>query len=149
MIQTKRGHPPSGFQTIQCGQAIAELTVAISVILVLLAGLLDVAPALVHAGEVSQAVREGVDYGHMNPSDTAGIRTRVRNASPMLTLADSDITVTCFNTTSAAVRACNTVSMGDTIEVSVATSYVPRLGFLATLVGGSIGLSRSATSLIY
>ena len=125
----------------QQGQAIAELAVAISVVLILLAGLIDLAPALVNAGELSQAVREGVDYGHMNAADTTGIRTRVRNAAPRLTLADANIVVACHVGTSSTVRACSTVAIGDTITVSATTAYVPTINLIATVIGGSISLS--------
>lgn len=122
---------------------------ALSLVMLLLAGLIDLAPALTNAGQVSQAVREGVDYGHMRPSDLPGIRARVRNAAPLLTLADGDITANCFLITSTTVRLCSAAVVGDTITVTATAIYVPKINMIAQIVGGSIALTRSATSLIY
>jgi Flp pilus assembly protein TadG len=133
----------------QPGQAVVELMVVLSVVMLLLVGLMDFAPALVNAGQLSQAVREGVDYGHMNPSDTAGINARVRNAAPTLALPDASIVVTCNKKTSNALQACASSKVGDTVTVQATFAYTPKFGIFIALVGQSITLTRSATSLIY
>jgi Flp pilus assembly protein TadG len=133
----------------QRGQVIVELAAVTTFLLFLLAGLIDLAPALISAAHLSQAVREGVDYGHMFPNATTEIRTRVRKAAPDLTMTDGNITVSCFVGTSTTTRVCADAVIGDTVTVQATTVYVPKTGLFSGLVGGNITLTRSATSVIY
>jgi Flp pilus assembly protein TadG len=133
----------------QRGQAIVEVTVMVVVLLMLVLGIVDFAPALVGAAQATQAARAGVDYGHFSWTDTAGIRARVKLAAPSLNLADGAITVTCYSGTTTTVLDCTSAHVGDTIKVQVTYVYQPITRFFAGIMGSTITINRSMTSGIY
>ena len=59
------------------GQSLAELAVAFPLLLLLVAGVLDLAHAFSVAGVLQNAVREGARFGATQPSETDTITTRV------------------------------------------------------------------------
>src|SRR3990172_6907714 len=66
------------------GQSLLEFSISLVVLLVLLAGLADVGRALFTYMSLRDAAQEGALYGSYNPTDSAGIQTRISNNSNML-----------------------------------------------------------------
>ncbi len=63
------------------GQSLVELAMSLTIILTLLAGAVDFSIAYFSFAAMQDAAQEGALYGSINPTDTAGIISRVRNAS--------------------------------------------------------------------
>lgn len=138
-------------QARQSGQAVLELAIALSVMLMLVLGIVDFAPAVVRAAQLSQAAREGAAYARAFPTNTTAIRDRVRQSVPTLgfTANDVRITVTCSGGLTSIPKACGQAEIGDTVTVSATFTYVPLTGQLRALMGQSLAISRSATSEIF
>lgn len=68
-------------QGSQRGQSMVEFALGITVILILMAGTLDLGRAYFSYLSLRDAAQEGALYGSLSPSDTAGIRARVRGSS--------------------------------------------------------------------
>src|SRR5437870_10380098 len=83
------------------GQSLAELAVAFPIILLLVAGVLDLAHTFSLAGVLQNAVREGARWGATNPGDDANIKSRVveEAAGAPLTLDVTEVNVTYDNGT--------------------------------------------------
>jgi len=122
------------------GQSLAELAVAFPLVLLLVAGVLDLAHAFSVAGVLQNAVREGARFGASQPSETDTIKTRVveEAAGAPLTLDPSDVTVTYPDVTQ---------NSGDSITVA-ATHQVDLL--LSVALGlPNPTIARSATMVIF
>ena len=78
------------------GQSLAELAIAFPLLLLLVAGVLDLAHAFSVAGVLQNAVREGARFGATQPSENDTIKTRVveEAAGAPLTLEPSEVTIT-------------------------------------------------------
>jgi hypothetical protein len=63
------------------GQSLTEFAVGITMLLVLLAGMLDLGRAYFSFLSLRDAAQEGALYGSIAPADTAGIRAHVRASS--------------------------------------------------------------------
>ncbi|UCH59062.1 MAG: pilus assembly protein [Anaerolineales bacterium] len=69
---------------IEKGQSLVEFSVSLVVLLVMLAGLVDLGRGLFTYMALRDAAQEGALYGSFNPTDTAGIEARIGNNSNML-----------------------------------------------------------------
>jgi Flp pilus assembly protein TadG len=99
------------------GQGLVEVALALPLLLLLLAGVLDLAHAFSVAGILANAAREGARYGATHPTETDTIKTRVveEAAGAPLTITTDDVQVnTDAGTTTGnpiTVRATYTVSL--------------------------------------
>ena len=66
------------------GQSLVEFAVMLTLLLIMVAGIVDAARALFTYLSMRDAAQEGALYASTRPTDTAGIEARVRNASNML-----------------------------------------------------------------
>ncbi|MEW5869669.1 MAG: TadE family protein [Chloroflexota bacterium] len=111
------------------GQSLVEFAVSIVVLLILLAGAVDMGRAMFTYMAMRDAAQEGALYGSLNPTDTAGIRAHIRGASDQvngLNLADGDIVVTHDGTP------CT----GESIHIQVTLqNFQITMPFLGTLIG--------------
>jgi len=125
------------------GQSLVELAISLTVIMLLLAGAVDFSMAYFSFSAMQDAAQEGALYGSVNPSDEAGIETRVRNASSNpVDLSDSslvDVNVTV------PVGACE----GDALTVDVVYDYPISMPFIGGIVGSQhITLTARVTDTI-
>jgi len=95
------------------GQSLVELAISLVIILWLLAGAVEFGLAFFQYIQLRDAAQEGALYGSVNPSDTAGIIARVRNASSSpINLSDAGIvTVTVTTSGSGCVADSLTVAV--------------------------------------
>lgn len=128
-----------------------EFAGALVVLMLLVVGIFDFAPALVRSAQLSQAVRDGVTYARTAPSDTAEIRARVRRSATVMDIPSGTITVTCRNglAETADVIACSTALPGHSVEVQARFDYQPLTLQFSQLTNAPIELVRRATSEIY
>ncbi|NLG72674.1 MAG: pilus assembly protein [Chloroflexi bacterium] len=66
------------------GQSLIEFAFGMVVLLILLAGIVDLGRMLFTYIALRDAVQEGALYGSTNPTSTGAIKDRVRGASPMI-----------------------------------------------------------------
>ncbi len=113
------------------GQSLVEFALIFPILLLMLAGIVDLGRAYSVYTLITNAAREGAQYGTFHSDDTTGIRTKVTN-----TLAGTGIAVT---NPSACPDICilypNGNSAGNPIDVRV--SYR-----MTTIMGSIIGLTQ-------
>ena len=120
------------------GQSLVEMAVALPLLLLLVAGALDLAHVYSVSSIVANAVREGARYGATQPNDSSGIQNRVvqEAAGAPLTLTASEVHVTYDPG----------ASSGSALTVEVAHD-VDLL--LAQALGFSLTIRRHATMVIF
>jgi hypothetical protein len=64
-------------QPLERGQSMVELALTITILMILLAGVIDMGRAFFTYMAMRDAAQEGAAYGSLNPFDVAGIRSRV------------------------------------------------------------------------
>ena len=121
------------------GQSLVELALTLPLLMVLMAGVVDLAHAFSVAGILANAAREGARYGETNPTDVDSIKTRVLEeaAGAPLTLIVGEVTVATDSGTTS----------GNPIHVTVTHD-------LDLLLAQALGLprptiSRQATMVIF
>jgi Flp pilus assembly protein TadG len=134
------GNKPAGQRQNERGQSLVELAVSITVILLLLAGAVDFSIAYFSFAAMQDAAQEGALYGSVNPTDTAGIITRVRQASSNpVNLENDDVTVTLNG------DACE----GNEVTVNVVYEYPISMPFIGAIIRSqTITLNASVTDTI-
>jgi Flp pilus assembly protein TadG len=127
------------FPNQQNGQSMVELAVALTVMLWLLAGLIDFGVGFYSWVVISDSAQEGATYGSISPNDVPGIQARVRESSTSpIDLSSTTVTVTTHYGTCA----------GDPIKVDVVYDYEITMPFVGMFIGDSIPLHASSTATI-
>ena len=121
------------------GQSLAELAIAFPVLLLLVAGAMDLAHVYSLGSIVANAAREGARYGASQPADTAGIQNRVvqEAAGAPLTLTASEVHVTYDDPSKSPGTAL-------TVEVTHDVDLI-----LAQALGLPLTIRRHATMVIF
>jgi len=125
------------------GQSLVELAMSLTIIMMLLAGAVDFSIAYFSFSAMQDAAQEGALYGSINPTDEAGIVTRVRSASTNpVDLSDAglvDVVVTVSG------DSCE----GDEVRVNVIYDYPVSMPFIGAIIGSQqITLNASVTDTI-
>ena len=125
------------------GQSLVELAFSLTVILLLLSGAVDFSIAYFSFTAMQDAAQEGALYGSINPTDEAGIISRVRSASTNpVDLSDEDlvdVTVTLPG------GACE----GNEVVVNVIYDYPVSMPFIGAIIGSQqIRLNARVTDTI-
>jgi Flp pilus assembly protein TadG len=118
------------------GQSLTELAVSLPMLLILLAGVVDIGRAYYTYLSLRDAAAEGAAYGSIHPSDTSGIVDRVVGESPGGVVDWAGTTVT----TQILVKDCE----GGGIQVKVDYNYTLLTPFIGA-IAGSQTLPLSAT----
>jgi Flp pilus assembly protein TadG len=130
------------------GQSMVEFAVSMVIIMILLAGIVDVGRALFTYMSIRDAAQEGALYGSVNPpenpSDTgriAAIKARVFNSSNML----QDLLNTPGDPVQVTVSVLGSPCSGNRIQVQVDYEQFPlSMPFLGTVIGSqTIGIQAS------
>lgn len=113
------------------GQSLVELALTLPIILTLLAGAVDLGMAFFSYVSLRDAAQEGALYGSLNPTDSSGIVSRVRQSSSSpVNLSDvSNVTVN-ISTTGGACR-------GEAITVTVSYNYRLSMPFIGPILGST------------
>ncbi len=121
----ERTAPPRALPCHAAGQSLVELGLLLPVLLLLLAGVVDLGLAFRSYTTVTAAAREGAQYGRLYPTDIPGVKTRVQAivAGTNVTVADSDVRISFPNGN----------SPGQPIRVEVEAVYTPILGMVLHL----------------
>lgn len=125
----RRGVPRmDGSDRGQAGQSLTELAIFITLLLILLAGLIDLGRAYYTYLSLRDAAAEGAAYGSIHPDDTAGIDTRTRGESPG-GLID-------WSTASVETTYVGAHCRGGGVRVKVTVDYQLLTPFVGAIVGG-------------
>jgi len=121
---------------------MVEVSVILVVVLILLAGVVDVGRALFTFMSLRDAAQEGVLYGSLNPGDSAAIEQRV--------LATSDLTRDLGASLAVNTTLSGTACTGNGITVHVLYDSFPiSMPFLGAILGRqTIPISASVTGTI-
>lgn len=124
------------------GQSLLELALTMTILLILLAGIVDLGRAFFTYMALRDAVQEGAIYGSINPTLTQEIKNHVRYNSDLVQgiIEDDDITVQVIGT------ACT----GNGIRVSATyDGFSLTMPFLGSILGRqTISISASVTDTI-
>lgn len=111
------------------GQSMVELAITITILMVLLAGTIDLGRAFFTWLAMRDAAQEGASYGSIKPYDATGLQNRVRYN--LFEVINDPLTEINVNTTIPA-----SPCMGDTIQVDVEYPNFPlTMPFLGTILG--------------
>lgn len=143
-FSSENDHPSQKLRS-ERGQSLVELAMSLTVILLLLAGAVDFSIAYFTFAAMQDAAQEGALYGSINPTDTNGIRARVRNASSNPLDLSNETLVTVNVITDPAVDPCE----GGEVTVNVIYDYPISMPFIGTIIGSqTISLNASVTDTI-
>lgn len=126
------------------GQSLVEFTFSLIVLVILLAGLVDLGRALFTYMALRDAAQEGALYGSFTPADTAGIQDRMYQNSNLLASLEGtgliDINITHDGTP------CT----GEAITIEITHNSFPiTMPFLGSLLGSqTIHITASVTDTI-
>ena len=139
----KSNHNSSVSSRRERGQSLVELSISLTIIMMLLVGAVDFSMAYFTFAALEDAAQEGALYGSINPTDTTGIVNRVRGASTdPVDFADQaavDVQVSLSGTP------CE----GNAIQIDVLYEYPISMPFLGSLIGAqSIPLKATITDTI-
>ncbi len=140
LIRALRARPRSPSRSR--GQSLVELALVLPILLLLVAGALDLGRVFFASVTVTNAAREGAMQAAKTPTDTAAIRTRAQFEAQNsgVTIAPADVTASC------SLSGCPRQA-GSTVTVSVTGTFSLITPLLAPLFGGqSIPFSSSATA---
>jgi len=131
------------------GQSLVELALTLLIILTLLAGAVDFGMAFFSYVALRDAAQEGALYGSINPTDTDGIRDRVKWSSntpiDFSAFSDEDIPVQIVGSD------CEGLTDGEPngVKVTVTYDYILTMPFIGPILGtNKITLTASVTDTI-
>lgn len=126
------------------GQSLIELAVGLVVLLILLAGIIDLGRLLFFYISLRDAAQEGAVFGQINPRSCNQIVQRINDAMNANLQNPPEITVdgvSCLTASSVSTQSCS----GKEIKIRLTAPYK----FMMPLMGGrSINLSTEITGTI-
>ena len=139
MKMKKNKHTPQ--KNSKQGQSLVEFALSLTFILLLLAGVVDFGQAFFMYIQMRDAAQEGALYGSINPSDSSGINSRVRNSSDTpLDLTSADVNVAASITG----KPCE----GGYITITITYDKPVMMPFIGAIIGDHMMLTATATDLI-
>lgn len=139
-------------QRAESGQGMVELAISLIVILVVLAGIVDISRTIMTRMQLQDAAEEGVVYAMAFPKNCTQIQYRVlQNLSKVKSATLSSVVIT-YTTISTGVSVPCASATGDLkgqlIKVSIANSFPVSMPFLGTVVGSSRTISVEAKGIV-
>jgi len=119
------------------GQSLLEFAIILPVLLVIVAGVLDIGRLYFSYVAVTDAASEGVAYAATHPTNESLIVARARDASNM-TADESEIVFQC--------PTCPAVGSGDTVTVTVTYSFTLATPIVNAIVPGGVVPLRAVAS---
>ena len=137
----------------QKGQSFVELSVLITFLIVLLAGVADFGRAYLVFIEMRDAAQEGASYGSYSPSDFTEIEARVRDTMQNPIDLSDPATVQIVPSLTNPPNACSGFDPGtlepNEIEVTILYQMPIAMPFLGAIIGGQeLPLEATVTNTI-
>ena len=130
--------------TTQPGQAVLEYALALTVLLQVVFGIVDLGRAYFLYAELDHAVNEGARFATISRV-VSDIKTRVMARAGTVTLNAGDVDVICFRGATTTQINCDTAVFGDRITVSASTMFTASSGTIAAVLGVSFPMSAAAS----
>jgi Flp pilus assembly protein TadG len=125
------------------GQSLVELSMSLTIILLLLSGAVDFSIAYFSFSAMQDAAQEGALYGSINPTDETGIINRVRSSS------SNPVDLTNEGLVNVTVSLPGDACEGNVIPVNVIYDYPISMPFIGAIIGSQqITLNASVTDTI-
>jgi Flp pilus assembly protein TadG len=124
------------------GQNTVEFAIVAPALLLLFLGAFDLGQAFFRYVELVDAVREGARYATFD-QNTDNIKNEVK-AHTTIGLVNGDITVTCYSGFTSTTKTCSSLTIGDSVKVSVTKAFQPLTAKIVSIVGSSFNLVASA-----
>ncbi|HSB88543.1 MAG TPA: TadE family protein [Anaerolineales bacterium] len=141
MIRAPIPFRSSSVRSGQRGQSLTEMAIFITILMLLLAGVIDLGRAYYTFLSLKDAAAEGAAYGSIAPGDLAGIDGRVRGESPggLIDWSGASVNTTFIG------AACR----GGGVRVEVTITYTFLTPFITTITGSqSIPLKADVVNTI-
>ena len=133
------------FKRHEKGQGMVELAISLVVILILLAGLVDLSRTIITKMSLQDAAEEGVIYAMAYPKNCTQIQYRVmQNLTKVKNITLSSIVIKYDGVTCPSSGDLT----GDLITVSITNSFPVSMPFLATFIGSSRNISAEAKGVV-
>jgi hypothetical protein len=120
---------PAGYRS-ERGQSLTELAITLTILLTLMAGVLDIGRAYYTYLALRDAAAEGAAYGSFNPGDSGEIENRVRRESPPALGGMID-----WNGATISSTVLGSPCRGGGIEVSARINYTLLTPFIGAIAG--------------
>jgi len=123
------------------GQSLVELAISMVILLILLAGIVDLGRAIIMRFIIQDAAEEGIVYGTSFPTDCAQIEARIRDNIPNSIQESTTFTmeikiypddISCYSIPYANVYA------GKILRITIDYNFPISMPFLATFTGSQI-----------
>jgi hypothetical protein len=144
---------PEEFPAREKGQSLIELSVGIIILLMLLAGIVDLGRAIFTRFAMQDAAEEGIVYGTSFPTDCDQIHQRVEyNLSNRAIRGGMTITAT-IQRNNGTFAECHAIPFaevyaGKELRVEVTKTFQVSMPFLGTFIGQTIPLKATANGII-
>lgn len=130
----------------QDGQSLVEVALMLPVLILILAGVVDLGRVYYTYVTITNAAREGARAGASNPTDNATIKSRTEDeaANSRMTISDSNITIDCapYGSSSFSSGFCASADPGDQVRISVTVQFNLVTGYIFGLT--ALTLSNNA-----
>ncbi len=137
---------PQGRRRDESGQGMVELAVSLIVILVVLAGIVDMSRTIITKMQLQDAAEEGVVYAMAFPHNCTQIQYRVlQNLTKVKNATLSSVNVS-YNNVACATATGNV--KGQLINISIANSFPVSMPFLGTVIGSSRTIQVDAKGVV-
>lgn len=151
VIRSKQGN---SIKQIEKGQSMVELAISITLLLILLAGIVDLGRALIINFNLQDAAEEGIVYGTSFPTDCNQIVIRVADNIPNQFISE-DVTVNVFiqdaylNYISCYTINKSDVYAGKLMKVEIKYEYPITMPFLGAIIGSQkIPMTVTSTGVV-
>lgn len=133
------------FRRSEAGQGMVELAISMIIILIVLAGLVDLSRTIITKMSLQDAAEEGVIYAMAYPKNCTQIQYRVlQNLSKVKNITLSSVVIKYDGV------ACPSSGdlTGDLITVSITNSFPVSMPFLATFIGSTRNIAAEAKGVV-
>lgn len=142
----KAARNSSKFEKSEAGQGLVEMAVSLIVILILLAGIVDLSRTITTKMELQDAAEEGVVYAMAYPHNCTQIQYRVlQNLTKVKSATLNSIEIT-YNDVACASATGNV--KGQLIKVHIANSFPVSMPFLGKVVGSARTVQVNAKGVV-
>jgi hypothetical protein len=126
------------------GQSSVEVAAILVVLIPVIIGAVDLGRAYFAYDMLVHAVNEGARRGSFD-SSSANVVASVQAAGGILSLATTDVIVTCYTGATTTVKSCASMSLGDSVRVTGNVVFTPITPLItAMLPGGTLTLAATA-----
>ncbi len=131
-------------QKKQSGQSLVEMAITLTLLMTLLAGVVDIGRAFFAWVAIRDAAQEGALYGSINPSRSDLITDRARAAAASaVDLSQLTVSAPVFSG-----GQCASADGSNSIRVNITYRYNTITPFLSAIIGSQITVGASSTNTI-